>query len=179
MCIINTLGCNIFENLSSVDYTRCLDLMQDIILGIEHYFLPLICLLLFKTCFLFFTATDVSHHLSIFRKLEDLATSGFEKNRADHHQLLLFLMMTTADLSDQTKGESKRLLKKLFHYSFFFSPPTIDWNSSKNAAVCFKTIYIARNSFLFYNSSLFSAAARLSRIFLPRRFRKENGKSAR
>ncbi|XP_046438368.1 cGMP-dependent 3',5'-cyclic phosphodiesterase-like [Daphnia pulex] len=90
MCIINTLGCNIFENLSSGDYTRCLDLMQDIIL-----------------------ATDVSHHLSIFRKLEDLATSGFDKNRADHHQLLLFLMMTTADLSDQTK----------------------DWNSSKNAAL--------------------------------------------
>lgn len=35
MCIINTFGCNIFENLSSVDYTRCLDLMQDIILGID------------------------------------------------------------------------------------------------------------------------------------------------
>lgn len=123
MCIINTLGCNIFENLSSVDYTRCLDLMQDIILGIEHYFLPLICLLLLKTCFLFFTATDVSHHLSIFRKLEDLATSGFEKNRADHHQLLLFLMMTTADLSDQTKGESKRLLKTFSLLIFVFLFP--------------------------------------------------------
>jgi len=117
MCIINTLGCNIFENLSSGDYTRCLDLMQDIILGIEN-FLPTSfnVFLLLKICFPVFTATDVSHHLSIFRKLEDLATSGFDKNRADHHQLLLFLMMTTADLSDQTKGKSKQLLKaKLFH----------------------------------------------------------------
>jgi hypothetical protein len=97
--------------------------MQDIILGIEHYFLPLICLLLLKICFPLFTATDVSHHLSIFRKLEDLATSGFEKNRADHHQLLLFLMMTTADLSDQTKGESKRLLKNFFITQFCFLFP--------------------------------------------------------
>jgi hypothetical protein len=32
---------------------------------------------------------------------------------------------------------------------FFISPPTIDWNSSKNAAVCFKTIYIARTHFCF------------------------------
>ena len=35
MCILNTESCNIFENLSSSDYTRCLDLMQDIILGNE------------------------------------------------------------------------------------------------------------------------------------------------
>ncbi|KZS09939.1 putative cAMP and cAMP-inhibited cGMP 3',5'-cyclic phosphodiesterase 10A [Daphnia magna] len=90
MCILNTEGCNIFENLSSKDYTRCLDLMQDIIL-----------------------ATDLAHHLRIFRKLKDLATSGFDKSRAEHHQLLLFLMMTAADLSDQTK----------------------DWKSSRNAAL--------------------------------------------
>lgn len=32
MCILNTESCNIFENLSSSDLTRCLDLMQDIIL---------------------------------------------------------------------------------------------------------------------------------------------------
>ncbi len=33
MCILNTEGCNIFEHLSSQDYTRCLDLLQEIILG--------------------------------------------------------------------------------------------------------------------------------------------------
>jgi hypothetical protein len=154
--------------------------MQDIILGIEHYFLPLICLLLLKTCFLFFTATDVSHHLSIFRKLEDLATSGFEKNRADHHQLLLFLMMTTADLSDQTKGESKRLLKtfSLLIFVFYF-PSNNRLEQFKERCGMFQNYLYCQNSFLFYNSSLFSAAARLSRIFFPRRFRKENGKSAR
>lgn len=43
---------------------------------------------------------------------------GFDKNRADHHKLLLYLMMTAADLSDQTK----------------------DWQSSRNAAVRFKLL---------------------------------------
>ena len=33
MCILNTEGCNIFESLKQEDYTRCLDLMKDIILG--------------------------------------------------------------------------------------------------------------------------------------------------
>jgi len=90
MCILNTESCNIFENLSSVDYTRCLDLMQDIIL-----------------------ATDLAHHLSIFPKLSSLVTTGFDAASAGHHKLLLFLIMTSADLSDQTK----------------------DWKSSRNAAL--------------------------------------------
>ncbi|KAA0203040.1 hypothetical protein HAZT_HAZT001065 [Hyalella azteca] len=33
MCILNTESCNIFENLSKEEYTQCLDLMRDIILG--------------------------------------------------------------------------------------------------------------------------------------------------
>lgn len=52
-----------------------------------------------------FKATDLAHHLRIFKKLKDLATSGFDKSLAENHQLLLFLMMTAADLSDQTKGK--------------------------------------------------------------------------
>ena len=77
MCILNTEGCNIFENLSSKDYTRCLDLMQDIILG--NILSNTITFLLFLIDFLFLgIATDLAHHLRIFNKLKDLATNGFD-----------------------------------------------------------------------------------------------------
>ena len=33
-----------------------------------------------------------------------LLTDGFNSNSKDHHFLLLFLMMTASDLSDQTKN---------------------------------------------------------------------------
>ena len=37
MCILNTEGCNLLENLSECDYMHCLDLLRDIILGkIKH-----------------------------------------------------------------------------------------------------------------------------------------------
>jgi len=32
------------------------------------------------------------------------STDGFNGDSADHHKLLLFLMMTASDLSDQTKN---------------------------------------------------------------------------
>lgn len=110
MCILNTEGCNIFENLSSRDYTRCLDLMQDIILGrlAVHFSFPIN-----PFQHLFILATDLAHHLRISKNLKDLVQTGFDKSCSEHHQLLLYLMMTSADLSDQTK----------------------DWKSSRNAAV--------------------------------------------
>ena len=33
LCILNTDGCNIFDGLSSEQYSRCLDLIRDLILG--------------------------------------------------------------------------------------------------------------------------------------------------
>jgi hypothetical protein len=33
MCILNTEGCNLLENLDEEDYMHCLDLLRDIILG--------------------------------------------------------------------------------------------------------------------------------------------------
>ena len=79
MCILNTEGCNIFENLSSKDYTRCLDLMQDIILGNNHHYSLIVFVLefLIDFCFLIL-ATDLAHHLRIINKLKDLATNGFD-----------------------------------------------------------------------------------------------------
>jgi len=47
MCILNTEGCNIFENISREDYEQTLDLVRDVILS-----------------------TDIAHHLRIRGGLE-------------------------------------------------------------------------------------------------------------
>ncbi|KAK3588551.1 hypothetical protein CHS0354_027776 [Potamilus streckersoni] len=80
MCILNTDGCNIFENLSSKDYQHVLDIVRDVIL-----------------------ATDLAHHLRILKSLEAMAKEGYEKSSIKCHKLLLCLLMTACDLSDQTK----------------------------------------------------------------------------
>lgn len=50
MCILNTEGCNIFENVSRTEYEQLLDLIRDIIL-----------------------ATDIAHHLRIRNGLDAMA----------------------------------------------------------------------------------------------------------
>ena len=50
MCILNTEGCNIFENVSRRDYEKLLDLIRDIILS-----------------------TDIAHHLRIRNGLDVMA----------------------------------------------------------------------------------------------------------
>ena len=59
------------------------------------------------------TATDIAHHLSIFPNLKELVSTGYDVHQPEHHQKLLCLLMTAADLSDQTK----------------------DWKTSRNTAV--------------------------------------------
>uniref|UniRef100_A0A8B9JBM5 Phosphodiesterase n=1 Tax=Astyanax mexicanus TaxID=7994 RepID=A0A8B9JBM5_ASTMX len=81
IAILNTHGCNIFEKFSRKDYQRMLDLMRDIIL-----------------------ATDLAHHLRIFKDLQKMATVGYNPRNRTHRSLLLCLLMTSCDLSDQTKG---------------------------------------------------------------------------
>ncbi|XP_070198200.1 cGMP-dependent 3',5'-cyclic phosphodiesterase-like isoform X2 [Littorina saxatilis] len=98
MCILNTEGSNIFENLSSKEYQQMLDLMKDIIL-----------------------ATDVAHHLRIFDLLEDMARDGYDKNDPKCHDLLLCLLMTAADLSDQTKTWDNTKHTAVLIYQEFFS----------------------------------------------------------
>ncbi|KAL5012349.1 hypothetical protein ScPMuIL_010900 [Solemya velum] len=89
MCIVNTEGCNIFENLTSKDYQNVLDLIRDIIL-----------------------ATDLAHHLRILKNIKEMAKAGYKKSVVRYRKLLLCLLMTSCDLSDQTK----------------------DWNNIKNIA---------------------------------------------
>lgn len=62
IAILNTHGCNIFDHFSRKDYQRMLDLMRDIIL-----------------------ATDLAHHLRIFKDLQKMAEVGYDRNNKQHH----------------------------------------------------------------------------------------------
>uniref|UniRef100_A0A8D2BVZ1 Phosphodiesterase n=1 Tax=Sus scrofa TaxID=9823 RepID=A0A8D2BVZ1_PIG len=97
IAILNTHGCNIFDHFSRKDYQRMLDLMRDIIL-----------------------ATDLAHHLRIFKDLQKMAEVGYDRTNKQHHSLLLCLLMTSCDLSDQTKGwKTTRKIAELIYKEFF------------------------------------------------------------
>ncbi|KAL4647098.1 cGMP-dependent 3',5'-cyclic phosphodiesterase isoform X1 [Arapaima gigas] len=97
IAILNTHGCNIFDKFSRKDYQRMLDLMRDIIL-----------------------ATDLAHHLRIFKDLQKMADAGYNPKNGNHHSLLLCLLMTSCDLSDQTKGwKTTRKIAELIYKEFF------------------------------------------------------------
>ncbi|XP_074620831.1 cGMP-dependent 3',5'-cyclic phosphodiesterase-like isoform X2 [Acropora palmata] len=97
MCILNSEGCNIFKNLTGKDYKDVFILIRDIIL-----------------------ATDLAHHLRILQDLRKMAEHGFDSDSSDHRKLLLFLLMTASDLSDQTKNwEGTRGTAGLIYSEFF------------------------------------------------------------
>ncbi|RTG84488.1 cGMP-dependent 3',5'-cyclic phosphodiesterase [Schistosoma bovis] len=97
ICVLNTEGCNIFENVSKEDYGQLLDHIRDIIL-----------------------ATDLSHHLRIMPKLEELSHRGYDGTKSEDRYLLLCLLMTSADLSDQTKSWNNTVyVAKLIYEEFF------------------------------------------------------------
>ncbi|XP_063060391.1 cGMP-dependent 3',5'-cyclic phosphodiesterase [Engraulis encrasicolus] len=97
IAILNTRGCNIFDKFSRKDYQRMLDLMRDIIL-----------------------ATDLAHHLRIFKDLQRMADVGYNVKDTSHHNLLLCLLMTSCDLSDQTKDwKTTRKIAELIYKEFF------------------------------------------------------------
>lgn len=81
LCILNTEGCNIFENLSCQQYSKILDLMRDMIL-----------------------ATDMAQHIKILPDQRAMSAAGYNPTKKSHRQLLLCLMMTCCDLNDQVKG---------------------------------------------------------------------------
>ncbi|XP_035224844.1 cGMP-dependent 3',5'-cyclic phosphodiesterase-like isoform X2 [Stegodyphus dumicola] len=96
MAILNTDGCNVLENLSRKEYTQCLDCMRDVIL-----------------------ATDLAHHLRIIEDIETMI-KGFDVDNQKHHQLLLCLLITCCDLSDQTKDwKSSKKIAELIYNEFF------------------------------------------------------------
>ncbi|KAJ4440587.1 hypothetical protein ANN_08732 [Periplaneta americana] len=78
-CMLNTPGCNILDGMPREDYTKCVDLIRDMIL-----------------------ATDLATHFKTLKEQQKLL-EGFEKDDENHRHLLLSLLMTACDLSDQTK----------------------------------------------------------------------------
>ncbi|XP_053176257.1 cGMP-dependent 3',5'-cyclic phosphodiesterase [Scomber japonicus] len=97
IAILNTQGCNIFEKFNRKDYQRMLDLMRDIIL-----------------------ATDLAHHLRIFKDLQKMSDDGYDPKSTTHRSMLLCLLMTSCDLSDQTKGwKTTRKIAELIYKEFF------------------------------------------------------------
>ncbi|KER33343.1 hypothetical protein T265_00833 [Opisthorchis viverrini] len=97
ICILNTPGCNIFERFSEKEYGQMLDLIRDIIL-----------------------ATDLAHHINISANQKQMVAQGYDVNNGEHHQLLLALLMTAADLSDQTKSWQNTVgVAKLIYEEFF------------------------------------------------------------
>lgn len=97
MAILNTEGCNIFETFSKKEYIQCLDCIRDIIL-----------------------ATDLAHHIRIIEDIKKVQQEGFDKENYHHHQLLLCLLVTCSDLSDQTKDwKSSKKIAELVYSEFF------------------------------------------------------------
>lgn len=81
MCILNTDGCNIFENLSSEEYSEALDLLRNNIL-----------------------ATDLASHFRSSKEQTMLTKEGYDKNNPKHQKILHAMFMTSCDLNDQTKN---------------------------------------------------------------------------
>jgi cGMP-dependent 3',5'-cyclic phosphodiesterase len=97
MFILNTDGCNIFENLTSEEYCEVLDHIRDIIL-----------------------ATDLAHHLRIIKDIEVMTERGYSPDNSKEHYLLLCLLMTCADLSDQSKNwKNLRSVAAMIYQEFF------------------------------------------------------------
>ena len=81
MCILNTEGCNIFENLSSDEYSEALDLLRNNIL-----------------------ATDLASHFRSVDEQREAIQAGYDKNNSKHQKILYAMFMTSCDLNDQTKN---------------------------------------------------------------------------
>ncbi|XP_065343189.1 cGMP-dependent 3',5'-cyclic phosphodiesterase-like [Cloeon dipterum] len=96
--ILNTDGCNIFQNLIEDEYKQMLCLIKEIILG-----------------------TDLAKHLSIVEEYNQLVTTGFDKDNDYHRKLLLTLFMTCCDLSDQTKAWPLSKKTAVLVYEEFFT----------------------------------------------------------
>ncbi|XP_077868161.1 cGMP-dependent 3',5'-cyclic phosphodiesterase-like [Saccoglossus kowalevskii] len=116
LCILNTEGCNIFENITSKDYQEVLDLMQEIIL-----------------------ATDLAHHLRIIKDLKKMAVEGYKKEDPHCHKLLRCLFMTACDLSDQTKNWQTIKKVAVIVYSFQNTSSEETW---RNVQRCFFELHI-------------------------------------
>lgn len=76
ICILNDGECKILDGLNNSEFKECIDYLRELIL-----------------------ATDLAHHFSILKDLQGLSST----NLGDKRRLLMPLMITSCDLSDQVK----------------------------------------------------------------------------
>lgn len=76
ICILNDGECKILDGLNNAEFKECIDYLRELIL-----------------------ATDLAHHFSILRDLQELNS----ENLGDKRRHLMPLMITSCDLSDQVK----------------------------------------------------------------------------
>uniref|UniRef100_A0A915C040 Phosphodiesterase n=2 Tax=Parascaris univalens TaxID=6257 RepID=A0A915C040_PARUN len=96
--ILNMEECNIFDQLTRQQYQIVLDNIREIIL-----------------------ATDIAAHLRKVDRIKKMVEDGYDRASNEHHYLLMCLLMTAADLSDQSKDfrNSKAIAENI--YKEFFS----------------------------------------------------------
>lgn len=82
VCILNTEGCNIFNNFDSEKYSEALGLLRNNIL-----------------------ATDLTTHFRNVKKQTEMVAK-YDKSDRKQQKLLFDMLMTCCDLSDQTKDWS-------------------------------------------------------------------------
>lgn len=98
MCILNTEGCNIIAHLDESVFKQFIDLVSQIIL-----------------------ATDMVVHFRLLNEEKGMAANGFDKNNRRHRELLRSLIISCADISDQTKDWSMCRKVATFIYNEFFA----------------------------------------------------------
>ncbi|KJH43544.1 3'5'-cyclic nucleotide phosphodiesterase, partial [Dictyocaulus viviparus] len=90
--------CNILDQLTRTQYQTVLSHIRDVIL-----------------------ATDISAHLTKVHRIKAMVDQGYDSLSRDHHYLFMCLLMTSSDLSDQSKDfrNSKAIAENI--YKEFFS----------------------------------------------------------
>jgi len=98
MCILNSAGCNIFENMSHSEFKQTIDRIKHAIL-----------------------ATDVASHLQIIPQLQKLVSRDTDISQSEKTKDLVYsLCMTACDLSDSTKDwETTTSTSELVYQEFF------------------------------------------------------------
>ncbi|KAG8247469.1 cGMP-dependent 3',5'-cyclic phosphodiesterase [Homalodisca vitripennis] len=97
MCILNTEGCNIVAHLDEAVFKQFIDLISQMIL-----------------------ATDMVVHFKMLKEEKQMAVSGFDENNERHRELLRSLIISCADISDQTKDWAMCVrVAKLIYNEFF------------------------------------------------------------
>uniref|UniRef100_A0A0K0CZ26 Phosphodiesterase n=1 Tax=Angiostrongylus cantonensis TaxID=6313 RepID=A0A0K0CZ26_ANGCA len=101
--------CNILDQLTRIQYQTVLSHIRDVIL-----------------------ATDITVHLAKVGRIKAMVDQGYDPLSRDHHYLFMCLLMTSSDLSDQSKDfrNSKAIAENI--YREFFSQGDLEKQMGAN-----------------------------------------------